>query len=55
MNVVNDKSKKFKTVIDRNTFYFYDAVFQEKYESHLNAIKDTLLVLKNQIENTSKG
>jgi len=45
-----DNDKKFKTVIDKNTFYFYNPVFQEKYESHINSLNETLLVLKNQIE-----
>lgn len=41
---------KFQTVIDRNTFYFYNPVFQDKYESYINSIKETLLVLKNRVE-----
>ena len=47
-NLHNDK--KFKTVIDKNTFYFYNPVFQEKYESYINSLNETLLVLKNKIE-----
>ncbi len=42
--------KKFQTVIDKNTFYFYSPVFQEKYESYINSLNETLLVLKNQVE-----
>jgi len=45
-----DNDKKFKTVIDKNTFYFYNPVFQEKYESYINSLNETLLVLKNQVE-----
>jgi hypothetical protein len=45
-----DNDKKFKTVIDKNTFYFFNPVFQEKYESYINSLNETLLVLKNQIE-----
>ena len=41
---------KFRTVIDKNTFYFYNPVFQEKYESYINSLKETLLVLKNRVE-----
>ncbi|MDR3307147.1 MAG: hypothetical protein LBS61_05765 [Endomicrobium sp.] len=41
---------KFKTVIDKNTFYFFNPVFEEKYEGYLNSLKDILLVLKNNIE-----
>jgi hypothetical protein len=46
----NKNDTKFKTVIDKNTFYFYNPVFQEKYESYINSLKETLLVLKNKIE-----
>ncbi|PKQ70248.1 hypothetical protein Rain11_0769 [Raineya orbicola] len=42
--------EKFKTVLEKNTFYFYNATFQEKYESYINALNETLLVLKNHIE-----
>jgi hypothetical protein len=48
MTIKNDK--KFKTVIDKNTFYFYNPVFQEKYESYINSLNETLLVVKNQVE-----
>ncbi len=41
---------KFKIVIDKNTFYFYNPVFQEKYEGYINSLKETLLVLKNKVE-----
>ncbi|MBU1423386.1 MAG: hypothetical protein KKG06_09460, partial [Bacteroidetes bacterium] len=47
----NKNDTKFKTVIDKNTFYFYNPVFQEKYESYIISPKETLLVLKNKIEN----
>ncbi|MBI2118006.1 MAG: hypothetical protein HYT97_00070 [Elusimicrobia bacterium] len=42
---------KFKTVIEKNTFYFFNPIFEEKYEGYLNSVKETLLVLKNEIEN----
>lgn len=42
---------KFDRVIQKNTFYFFNAAFEEKYEGYLNSIKETLLVLKNKIEN----
>jgi hypothetical protein len=42
--------QKFKTVIEKNTFYFYNPVFQETYESYINSLKETLLVLKNKVE-----
>ena len=43
--------KKFNTVIEKNTFYFFNKGFEEKYEGYLGSIKETLLVLKNNIEN----
>jgi len=41
---------KFKTVIEKNTFYFFNPVFEEKYEGYLNSLKEILLILKNEIE-----
>ncbi len=41
---------KVRTVIEKNTFYFCNPKFQEKYESYINSLKETLLVLKNKIE-----
>jgi len=43
--------EKFDTVIIKNTFYFYNREFEEAYEGYVNSIKETLLVLKNQIRN----
>lgn len=42
---------KFKTVIDKNTFYFFNSDFEEEYEGYLNSLKEVLLILKNEIEN----
>jgi len=42
--------EKFRTVIEKNTFYFFNPTFEEKYEAYLNSITETLLVLKNEIE-----
>jgi len=44
--------QKYNTVITKNTFYFYNREFEEAYEGYVNSIKETLLVLKNQIQNT---
>ncbi len=41
---------KFRTVIEKNTFYFSNPAFEETYEGYLNSIKETLLVLKNSVE-----
>lgn len=42
--------RKFRTVVEKNTFYFFDSTFEEGYEGHLNAIKEQLLLLKNEVE-----
>lgn len=47
---MNSTEKKFKTVIDKNTFYFFNPAFEEQYEGYVNSIKEILLVLKNKIE-----
>jgi len=49
---MSNTQKKFNTVISKNTFYFYNREFEESYEGHVNSIKETLLVLKNQVRNT---
>lgn len=42
--------QKFITVIDKNTFYFFNSSFEENYEGYLNSLKEILLILKNTIE-----
>ncbi|MDW8297047.1 MAG: DpnII family type II restriction endonuclease [Raineya sp.] len=44
------EEEKINVVLSRNTFYFCNPTFQEKYESYINSLVETLLVLKNQIE-----
>lgn len=44
-------SRKFQTVIKKNTFYFFNQKFEERYEGYLGSIRETLLVLKNEVEN----
>jgi len=51
-NLGRSTEQKFSTVISKNTFYFYNREFEESYEGYVNSIKETLLVLKNQIQNT---
>ncbi len=43
--------EKYQTIVSKNTFYFFNPIFEEKYEGYLNSIKETLLVLKNEVEN----
>ena len=41
---------KFSTVIQKNTFYFFDQKFEENYEGYINSLKETLLIVKNRVE-----
>ena len=41
---------KFSTIIEKNTFYFFNPMFEEIYDSHLYSVKETLLNLKNSVE-----
>ncbi|MFA6186195.1 MAG: hypothetical protein WC770_03140 [Phycisphaerae bacterium] len=43
-------NEKFLTVIQKNTFYFFNSKFEENYEGYINSLKETLLVVKNKIE-----
>ena len=42
-------NEKFRTVIEKNTFYFFNRQFEESYEGYLNSIRESLLVLKNEV------
>lgn len=48
--MVRTLDDKFRTVIEKNTFYFFNRRFEERYEGHLTSLRETLLVLKNQVE-----
>ncbi len=41
---------KFQTVIQKNTFYFFNPKFEEDYEGYINSLKEILLNVKNRIE-----
>lgn len=41
---------KFLTVIQKNTFYFFNLKFEENYEGYINSLKETLLIVKNKVE-----
>lgn len=47
---MKNTQEKFDIVITKNTFYFFNKKFEESYEGYINSIKETLLVLKNQIQ-----
>ncbi len=46
---MRSNEEKFSTIISKNTFYFHNPEFEEKYEGYINSVKETLLVLKNEI------
>lgn len=48
---MKDTKAKFDTVINRNTFFYYDSNFEETYEVYVNSIKEILVFLRNQIQN----
>lgn len=52
IKMAKSTNEKFKTVIEKNTFYFFNRSFEEQYEGYLNSIRESLLVLKNTIETT---
>ena len=37
-------------VIEKNTFYFFDNAEQERHESHIHSLRETLARLKNRVE-----
>lgn len=41
---------KFLTVIQKNTFYYFNSKFEENYEGYINSLKETLLIVKNKVE-----
>lgn len=42
--------QKVDTIINKNTFYFFNSKFEDEYEGHVNSLKETLLNVKNQVE-----
>ena len=47
---MNSDDLKFKRVIEKNTFYFFNQKFEEEYEGTINSIKELLLLLRNDIQ-----
>ncbi len=43
-------NEKFQIVIEKNTFYFFNSKFEDKYEGYINSLKETLLNVKNRVE-----
>lgn len=47
--MVKSTEDKFRTVVDKNIFYFFNRQFEEQYEAYVNSIRELLLVLRNDI------
>jgi hypothetical protein len=43
-------TEKFRTVLERNTFFFHDPQFEEQHESSITSFTNLLLLLKNKLE-----
>lgn len=41
---------KFKTVLERNTFFFYNEAFEERWEAYISSITNLLLLLKRELQ-----
>jgi len=46
----NTNNIKYNRIIQKNTFYFVNDKYETKYESNIMEIRDSLLLLKNQID-----
>jgi len=46
---MNTNEQKFRTVIDKNTFYFFNKEFEESYEGYIGALKNTLLAVQHAV------
>lgn len=50
--VINNMNSKYEIVIEKNSFYFSNVEFEEKYEANtINLLKTLLLHLQNEIQN----
>ncbi len=49
--MIKTTEDKYINVLTKNTYYFVNNDFEEKYEIYINSIKDRLLRLKNDISN----
>jgi len=46
-----DNNKKFKNILNKNTFFFHNDEFEESWESFISSINQSLLILKNDVDN----
>lgn len=47
---MNTIDEKFRTVIEKNTFYFYNKSYEEFYEGCISSVAQNIFLLKNKIE-----
>lgn len=50
--VARNADEKFKTAVSRNTFWFHNSRFEREYEAHVTTMRETLLVMRNQVRST---
>jgi len=43
--------EKYRTVIENNTYYYFDEEFESAYESHIFSVKESIIHLKNEVQN----
>ena len=44
--------EKFKTTLSCNTFWFHNRRFEQDYEAHITTMRETLLVMRNQVKSS---
>ena len=49
--MVRSTADKINTVLTRNTFWFQTEAFEKKSEANITALKETLLVVRNKVQN----
>jgi len=45
-----DEETKFRTVIEKNTFYFQNVEFEEEHEAYISSLAQNLFILKNRVD-----
>ena len=48
---VPNNDEKFKIVLNKNTFFYHNEEFEESYESFISSVNQSLLLLKNDVDN----
>jgi len=43
--------EKYRTVIENNTYYYFDEEFESAYESHIFSVKESIIYLRNEVQN----